>query len=137
VIIMQNGVTSCDKHIYFICPRPPSINRLWRTTHKGGKLRVYRSPQYTKWLEQFGKAWLLQKPRGFVSVDKPFSMSVTIYVGLKSRIDLDNVDGKGLLDACQRFGIITNDRLCRERHSRFETATDKEECLVEIQVLDR
>lgn len=55
------------------------------------------------------------------AIAKEFKLKVV----LKNRTsDIDNVDGKALLDALQHYGIIVNDSLCVERHSKYGNAPE-------------
>lgn len=105
------------------CPRPPSINRLWRMgrNRKTGKRIMYRSGEYVSWAAQFGLHLIEQKIRVPLARHEPFRMHVVI---ADRRCDLDNVDGKALLDALQHYHIIADDKQCVGRSSEYGEAPE-------------
>lgn len=83
-------------------PFPPSINRLWRGSGK----RVYRSAEYTNWLEQ--AQWIVAAGR-----HKPIVGNYEIYVLLRApdrrRRDLDNFAFKAVSDLLVKTGLVQDD----------------------------
>lgn len=91
-------------------PRCPSANRLWRAGRtKTGKPYVYKDKKYVAWLKQVAGHWLLQRPRGFKTIEGAYQ--TTIVVPPSAR-DLGNYE-KAISDAAQSFGIVSNDKNCK------------------------
>jgi Holliday junction resolvase RusA-like endonuclease len=98
-------------------PLPPSTNRLWRVTRDWrGKVRVYKNPKYRAFQLSAGLQWMLQRPKGFKTIDEQFIVSIIICPKRKNR-DLEN-NIKALLDTCQEVGVITDDKNCT-RHTAW------------------
>jgi Holliday junction resolvase RusA-like endonuclease len=97
------------------CPRPPSINALWRV----GRGRLYKSNTYTAWLQQFALHILEQKVHRHY-IDGPFTL--TTIISSNQRADLDNVAGKAILDGLQHYNVIANDRNCRRLVAEYGEA---------------
>jgi hypothetical protein len=96
-------------------PFPPSINRLWR----GGGKRVYRSAEYTDWLEE--SQWIVAAGR-----HKPILGNYEAYVLLhapdRRRRDLDNFAFKAVFDLLVKTGLVQDDS-----HAKLIAATWVEE----------
>lgn len=85
--------------IELVLPMPPSANRIWRS----GRGRVYRSEEYTGWLETCG--WEIAGQRKGAVLGP---VSVDIEVSSKWRGDVDNRI-KPTLDCLVKFGVIEGD----------------------------
>jgi Holliday junction resolvase RusA-like endonuclease len=87
-------------------PVPPSVNGLWRATRKAGRVRVYRSAAYTRWIDQAVPLLAAGLP---VAVS-PVGVSLVVRPGKGWRCDrdLDNCL-KATLDAVRHAGRIPDD----------------------------
>lgn len=86
-------------------PIPPSTNRIWRSTQH----RVYRSKEYMNWLTAAGLLAAKQL-RGHKTIQGEFKAEITIdREQLRKGSDLANRE-KSLLDACQSWGVIADDK---------------------------
>ena len=104
---------------------PPSANSIWRSRRMpSGRLSVYRSASYQKWLKEAGQEWLRQKPRGHKTWEGQFE--VTIILWAKSeRMDPDNRI-KPFLDFAKSAGLIMDDsaKFCRSVTTRLGSSID-------------
>ena len=82
-------------------PFPPSVNRLWRT----GRKRVYKSDEYTAWLEEAGWRAKEQRPGAIVG---PYVIDIRAARPDKRRRDLGNLE-KAVSDLLESIGIISDD----------------------------
>lgn len=98
---LENAIIELD------CPIPPSLNRMWRI----GKRHVYKDPKVNRWRREFWYCWILARPKDFKTIDGPFVAEVL--VSSKYKRDVDN-NAKGIMDACQAVGIISNDGNARK-----------------------
>lgn len=99
-------------------PRPPSVNRLWKI----GRGKMYRSPEYVKWLTEAGWEIAAQKPAlPIKSISGHYSLIVRLRLGSRRKgADLDNFSGKALSDLLQKHGITQNDSLCIKFFARWD-----------------
>lgn len=92
-------------------PFPPSANRLWRAHNSfNGKPKFYRDGRYVSWLQEcdclcMANKWRKQAIRGHFKAEIVLSEAKRL-----GHIDGDNRI-KGLLDWCQRAGLIDDDAL--------------------------
>lgn len=108
-------------------PLAPSLNRIWIY----GKGRVYRSREYTKWIAEADKCFLVSGlGRGLQMITGPYRLLVELPA--KTRADIDNIGSKGLQDWLQRVKIIGNDRTCRDLRI-FAGEAPKGQCRVIIE----
>ena len=117
-----------------ILPFPPSLNRLWRSTHKGGKTRVYRSRQYKLWVRQSDSWWMAQKLPGRPKIiSESFKAKITLHPPDRRRRDSDNFM-KAIMDFLQRIEVIRDDSDCREHTIAWgETGKATACCVVEVE----
>ena len=90
-------------------PRCPSTNRLWRSSRSRGKVRVYKDKGYVSWLKEAAGCWLLQRPRGFKTIEGPYETTIVVTPG---RRDLGNYE-KAISDAAQALRIVADDKNCK------------------------
>lgn len=88
-----------SRSIELLLPMPPSANRIWRS----GRGRVYRSEEYTDWLETCG--WEITGQRKGALLGP---VLIDIEVSSKWRGDVDNRI-KPTLDCLVKFGVIEGD----------------------------
>lgn len=108
--------TAVKMKITLDLPAPPSVNRLWKIgKNKGtGKGRLYRSPEYTRWILEAGLVLLTQKPKlSPKGISGPYSMILRLKPKNSGLADADNYL-KATSDLLQAHNIIENDRLCRK-----------------------
>jgi crossover junction endodeoxyribonuclease RusA len=94
-------------------PFPPSVNRLWRASERGG---VYRSPEYVRWREQ--ACWVIASQCRSERFRGAFKLTILLVQPSKRHMDLDNRI-KAVLDALASAGVIANDRHCRWIEARW------------------
>lgn len=87
-------------------PLAPSANRIWRQGRGG---RVYKSKDYTEWLEECG--WMI-KQQTRLSINGEYILQITAKRPDKRRRDLDNLL-KATNDLLVKSGIIADDQFCR------------------------
>lgn len=87
----------------FIMPMPPSINR----TYKSGNGRFYKDHKAAKW--QADAIWKIKSQAITALPEGRYCVRVVLY-GLRSNADIDGRI-KGILDAIQLAGVITDDKL--------------------------
>lgn len=92
--------------IRLILPLAPSVNRLWRVGRGG---RMYRSPEYTSWLEE--ALWMI-KSQTKQSISGPYILHLAAVKPDKRHRDLDNLL-KATSDCLQKAGVIASDHHCR------------------------
>lgn len=88
-------------------PPPISVNRIWRSFLRNGKLTTLKSEAYRKW-EKAAKDMLVGQQLGCVSG----YYGLTIKLPRRNRIDYCNA-AKCINDMAQSMGIVENDRFCR------------------------
>jgi Holliday junction resolvase RusA-like endonuclease len=95
-----------DGDLTLILPLPPSINKAWMPirTRTGARL-IKRAPSKA-WAD--AARWEVSIQRAQRQIAVPFEAIIELP---KMRGDVDNRI-KQLLDACQKGGAITNDKLC-------------------------
>lgn len=99
-------------------PKPPSVNRIWRS-NKSGAGRVSISPEYKAWKRHADMlATSMAALRGVKKIQGPFVATIVIKRGPG---DLDNRI-KGVLDWAQSRGLVRNDRDCEELTIRYGEA---------------
>ena len=86
-------------------PLAPSVNRLWRVG-KGGKM--YKSKEYTDWLEEAG--WMCREQTKDL-INGSYLIHIAAVKPDKRKRDLDNLL-KATSDLLQRMHIIENDSDC-------------------------
>jgi len=86
--------------IRIVLALPPSVNRLWRTTSKGG---MYRSPKYTAWRKVAVQNAVLQA--GQRKINGPYKFTLEAVRPDKRKRDLDNLL-KAASDCLVEAGII-------------------------------
>lgn len=92
-------------------PFPPSANRLWRHTRKGGKNVVYIDAKYAAWKREADAMFLSQKLMLGERIKGGFTCFVTLDETRRRRAsDVDN-RLKAVLDSLQRWEVIENDKL--------------------------
>jgi Holliday junction resolvase RusA-like endonuclease len=89
-------------------PPPVSVNAMYRTFVRGGRIASIKSERYREWTE-YAAAMIEQQNPGRIEGH----YGLTIKMPKKCRIDLCNA-AKCINDAAQAAGIIENDRLCRK-----------------------
>jgi crossover junction endodeoxyribonuclease RusA len=87
-------------------PLAPSTNRLWKIG-KGG--RMYKSPEYTAWLEEAG--WMI-KAQTKHQITGPYIIHITATKPDKRRRDLDNLL-KSTSDLLVKNKIVEDDSECK------------------------
>lgn len=95
-------------HVILRLPPPVSVNAMYRTFSRGGRLASIKSEKYRDWCVLAQTMITLQKPGRIEG-----HYGLTIKLPRKNRIDYCNV-AKCINDAAQEAGIIENDRLCRK-----------------------
>lgn len=89
-------------------PPPVSVNAMYRTFVRGGRVASIKSERYRDWCERAAKMIEDQRPGRIEG-----HYGLTIKLPKKCRLDLCNA-AKCINDAAQIAGIIDNDRLCRK-----------------------
>lgn len=87
-------------------PLAPSMNRLWRVG-KGGKM--YKSKEYTDWLEEAG--WFCREQTKNIIIGQ-YLLHIAAVKPDRRKRDLDNLL-KATSDLLERMKIIENDADCR------------------------
>lgn len=88
-------------------PIPPSVNKIWQ--HARG--RIIKRDKYRQWLDDAAGFVLASKAlRGHKTIQGDFHAEIRIDRS-KCKGDLDNYH-KAILDAAQRWAIISNDKNC-------------------------
>lgn len=75
---------------------------------------VYPNPTYIRWQKQAALEWLTQKPRGFKTLDKPFTATLVLCPPRnlwRKRWDRTNRT-KATMDFCWKAGVVKDDSLC-------------------------
>jgi len=98
--------------IRIVLALPPSVNRLWRTTAKGG---MYRSAKYTAWRKTAVQNAALQAGRRKISA--PYKFTLEAVRPDKRKRDLDNLL-KAASDCLVEAGII-DDSQCEWIEARW------------------
>jgi Holliday junction resolvase RusA-like endonuclease len=88
-------------------PPPVSVNAMYRTYVRGGRVASIKSERYREWVD-FAASMIADQNPGRIEGH----YGLTIKMPKKNRIDLCNA-AKCINDAAQAAGIIENDRLCR------------------------
>jgi len=95
------------KSVTLWLPFPISTNQIWRKN----KRSVYKSDEYKAWLQDADTAFIQQKrslPKD--PIEGKFAASIVLSIERFGTQDCDN--SKCLLDAMQRFNLVTNDKNC-------------------------
>lgn len=87
-------------------PRPISVNRLYRSTCRGGYSHTYMSKEGRDWIEEAG--WELKSQWHKETIKGTVSLYIKLY--LCGRKDIDNFF-KGLLDLLTHMRVIKDDSL--------------------------
>ena len=104
---------------------PPSANSIWRSRRMpSGRLSVYRSASYQKWIKEAGLEWLRQKPNGYKTCEGPFEATIILWAK-SERFDPDNRI-KPFLDLAKSVGIILDDsaKYCKGITTRLGSSLD-------------
>ena len=111
--------------IYLILPFPPSVNRLWRTTAKGG---MHRSAKYMEW-KRHAEWAILQQAKGR-KITGPYRLTVNLRRPDKRRRDLDNLF-KAVSDSLVHMGVVESDHLCERLEAGWVKSGPECEILLE------
>ena len=127
VHIMRIGTIGLPiMRVKFDVRMPPSANSIWRSKRMpSGRLAVYRSVFYTKWLKEAGLEWMAQRPKGFQTIDSPFEATIILWPKTQHRMDPDNRT-KAFLDFAKHAGMIMDDssKYCRGITTRIGSSED-------------
>jgi len=96
-----------DGDITLILPLPPSINKAWVPIRTRTGAKIIKRANSKKWAD--AARWEVSIQREQQQIAVPFEAIIELP---KMRGDIDNRI-KQLLDACQKGGAITNDKLCQ------------------------
>lgn len=100
----------CPPDIVVHLPRPPSVNRIWRS-NKAGAGRVSISPEYKAWKRSADMlAISMAALRGVKKIQGKFEARIILKFGAG---DLDNRI-KGVLDWAQSRELVRNDSDCHK-----------------------
>ena len=89
-----------------LMPYPPSINRLWRASKRGG---VYKSQEYRDW--QTEARWEIDKQIKKQRVSGHYKLTILVVRPDKRRRDLGNLE-KAISDILVMTNTIDDDCLC-------------------------
>ena len=94
-------------------PMPPSVNRIWRIAYDrhGGKRRMIKSDRYATWQQSAHGYYLQQGGHRQEKIPGHFEAHIVLDASRRRNSDADNRT-KVVLDALQRFGLITDDKFC-------------------------
>jgi len=87
-------------------PLAPSVNRLWRSGSGG---RVYRSKEYTSWLDEAG--WMVRSQTR-ERIIGPYILHIAAVKPNKRKRDLDNIL-KATSDLLEEMGVVESDSECQ------------------------
>jgi len=88
-------------------PAPISVNAIWRSYIRGGRLTTIKSEKYRAFEREAAQMIALQK---IGRIEGAYGL--TIKLPRKSRLDLCNA-AKCINDVAQHHGIVENDRFCK------------------------
>ncbi len=94
-------------------PMPPSVNRIWRIAYDrhGGRQRMIKSDRYSTWQQSAHGYYLEQGVHKLPKITGHFQAHIVLDASKRRNSDADNRT-KAVLDALQRFGLITDDKFC-------------------------
>lgn len=93
-------------------PAPPSVNQVWRASHKNR--RFYKDKTYRAWIMEAGKLWLVQRAKlKLKSITGEFLVTIIVSEKFYGKRDLDNF-AKATLDLLKSLQITADDRHCRK-----------------------
>jgi len=115
----------------FFLPFPPSLNGMYPSNKSGGRHlskrgRAYKENVLAAVLEQHG---LLKPLQGALRA------SVELFPPDYKIRDLDNFDGKAILDSLKHAKVFRDDKQVRERHSYMREPVTGGKCIVVIEEL--
>jgi len=87
-------------------PLAPSTNRLWKVGRVG---RMYKSPEYTAWLDEAG--WMIKAQTKY-QIMGPYVIHITASKPDKRKRDLDNLL-KSTSDLLVKNKIVEDDSFCQ------------------------
>jgi Holliday junction resolvase RusA-like endonuclease len=96
-----------DSDITLILPLPPSINKGWVPVRTSTGAKLIKRANSKAWAN--AARWEVSIQREQRQIAAPFEAIIELP---KMRGDIDN-RVKQLLDACQKGGAVTNDKLCQ------------------------
>jgi Holliday junction resolvase RusA-like endonuclease len=91
-----------------LLPLPPTANKLWVPVRTAGGAKMVKRKSYEDWSAMAKREVAQQRAGAAISG----AFHAAILLPDDGPFDLDNMV-KPLLDACQRGGAISNDKLCR------------------------
>lgn len=100
----------------FELPFPPTINHYYKSYSPLGTTRVYVA------IDTQGKKYrqeVINLLKGTPTLQGDLKISIVLHPHDNRRRDLDNFDGKALLDSLTHAGVWQDDRQIKERHSKW------------------